>query len=124
MLPGVDIARGRVGLFWETYGVPASDSVQFIIAVTPRQRPGFLRRAVAALKLMAAPHNGVAVGWQDPAVSPNATGGQGQRRGTSILSRAMYFDLSKLSPGEYVLEISAMDARQRTALASRVIQVR
>lgn len=124
MLPGVNIARGRVGLFWETYGVPASDSVQFTIAVTPRQRPGFLRRAVAALKLMAAPHNGVAVGWQDPAVSPNATGGQGQRRGTSILSRAMYFDLSKLSPGEYVLEISAMDARQRTALASRVIQVR
>lgn len=122
MLPGVNIARGRVGLFWETYGVPASDSVQFTIAVTPRQRPGFLRRAVAALKLMAAPHNGVAVGWQDPAASPNATGGQ--RRGTPILSRAMYFDLSTLSPGEYVLEISAMDAKRRTALASRVIQVR
>lgn len=124
MLPGVSVARDRIGLFWETYGVPASDSVQFTIAVTPRQRPGFLRRAVAALKLMAAPYNGVAVGWQDPAASPNATGGQAQRRGTPILSRAMYFDLSKLSPGEYVLEISATDAKQRTALASRVIQVR
>lgn len=123
MLPTVNVSRGSVGLFWETYGVPVGDSVTFTVAITPRERPGFLRRAVAALRLMAAPANGVAIGWNDPAASGAASNGAAAQS-TPILPRAMRLDLSPLSPGEHVLELSAMDARKRTALAKRVFIVR
>ncbi|MBL0938133.1 MAG: hypothetical protein IBJ03_04515 [Gemmatimonadaceae bacterium] len=123
MLPTVNVPRRSIGLFWEVYGVPVGDSVQFTIAITPRQRPGFLRRAVAALRLMAAPVNGVAIGWNDPSSAPTAAVDALGARTTPILPRALRVDLSQLSPGEYVIEISATDAKQRTALASRAIRV-
>jgi hypothetical protein len=123
MLPTVTVPRASVGVFWETYGVPVGDSVTFTVGITSRERPGFLRRAVAALLLMAAPANGVAIGWKDPADSGAASSGAAAKA-TPILPRAMLLDLSPLSLGEYVLELSAMDARKRTALATRVFRVK
>ncbi|HEY0928877.1 MAG TPA: hypothetical protein VGE27_03065 [Gemmatimonas sp.] len=123
MLPTLNMDRRTpVGIYWEAYGLPTTDSVRFAIAIEPKQRGGFLRRAASTLRLMDAPPDGVTISWLDP----SQRGGEPATPSSTIriVSRAMKIDLSRISAGEHIVSIVAKTSSGRTAEASRVIRVR
>jgi hypothetical protein len=104
---GTDVALGsRVGLFWETYGEPALDSVDVEVKVVraagrPAAHPS-LGRTECAPDGKAA----VAVRWRDAATPA------GRR------ARAVTLDLKALDPGRYVVGVSVVGSGG-TACTSR-----
>jgi hypothetical protein len=108
---GYEIPRGgRVGLFWETYGEPARDSVDVEVTVV---RGAGRRQAHPALGRTECAPTGkasVAVRWRD-AAAPS-----GPR------ARAVTVDLAALKPGRYVVAI-AMNASAGSACTSRDIEI-
>ena len=108
---GYEIPRGgRVGLFWETYGEPARDSVD--VEVTVVRGSGRRRSQPALGRTECAPAGkaSVAVRWRDAAAP---TGPRG---------RAVTVDLGALKPGRYVVAI-AMAGAGGAACTSREIEI-
>ncbi|HET8623981.1 MAG TPA: hypothetical protein VFM14_10495, partial [Gemmatimonadales bacterium] len=108
---GYEVPKGgRVGLFWETYGEPARDSVDVEVRVVraERRRPGHpaLGRTACAPPGKAS----VAVRWRDAAAP---TGPRG---------RAVTVDLSALKPGQYFVGIT-MSASGGAACTSRLLAI-
>lgn len=102
-----------VGVYWETYGLEPTDSVDVAVAITKRVT-GVLGRLGAAVGL--AHQSTVSVRWREP---------QPARAGTSIparipmQARAIPVDLSQLSPGDYTVTVSMTRAGRGTATGAR-----
>jgi hypothetical protein len=110
-LRGYQIPKGgRVGLFWETYGEPARDSMDVEVKVVrgAGRRPG--HPALGRTECAPAGKASVAVRWRD-AAAPS-----GPR------ARAVTVDLSALKTGRYVVAI-AMSGTGGSACTSRDIEV-
>jgi hypothetical protein len=110
-LRGYQIPKGgRVGLFWETYGEPARDSMDVEVKVVrgAGRRPG--HPALGRTECAPAGKASVAVRWRD-AAAPS-----GPR------ARAVTVDLSALKTGRYVVAI-AMSGMGGSACTSRDIEV-
>jgi hypothetical protein len=89
------IARGgRIGLYWEVYGVaPFGETVSARVSVRPAQR-GWLRRLVGSVGL-GAPQRETLLEWQEGGVPRDG-----------VVSRALVVDLATLSPGSYRIELT------------------
>ncbi|HEU5171489.1 MAG TPA: hypothetical protein VFU46_13165 [Gemmatimonadales bacterium] len=102
---------GRVGLFWETYGEPAADSVTLevkLVRVRGREEPRSALGRAACAPGGKAP---VAVRWRDAAAP------------VGLRPRAVVADLSALEPGRYVVAVSVHPDGSRRACASRDLEV-
>ena len=61
MLGSLEIAPGsQIGVFWETYGVSAGDSIRFQIDFSPADDPSLLRRLGSLLRVVNATTDAVA----------------------------------------------------------------
>jgi hypothetical protein len=110
-LRGYQISKGgRVGLFWETYGEPARDSMDVEVKVVrgAGRRQG--HPALGRTECAPAGKASVAVSWRD-AAAPS-----GPR------ARAVTVDLAALKTGRYVVAI-AMRGSGGSACTSRDIEV-
>jgi hypothetical protein len=97
----------RVSLYWESYNTVPSDSATIALRVVPQSQAGLLRRLGAATGIVRDPSSGVEVRWRD-ADAPN--GVTTLRGPVPTQMRAITIDLSALTPGRYVIDIS-MDLR-------------
>ncbi len=102
---------GRVGLFWETYGEPASDSVAIEVKVVRRSGRGKEHPALGRSECAPEGKAPIAVRWRDAAapVDPSA--------------RAITVDLTALDPGRYVVAVAMSAASAPTACASRDLEI-
>lgn len=111
MLPANAIGDARVGVYWETYGVRAGETLDLVLTIERLDAP-WLRRAAARLRL-AAPVTPVQIRWREPL----------QARG-SVAARAMSVNVANLGSGEYRLRMRARGADGAEAASERVIRIR
>jgi hypothetical protein len=97
---GTDVVQGgRVGLFWETYGEPANDSVDLEVKVVRATGRGTAHPAVGRTECAPDGKAAVAVRWRDAATP------RGRR------ARAVTLDLAALEAGRYIVGVSVAGAR-------------
>jgi hypothetical protein len=108
--PGRVRRGGRIGLFWEVYGLAPGEDASTAVSVTP-DHTSWLRRLAAAVGL-AARQGGVRVAWREAA---------GPQRGRT--ARALVLDLKGLAPGRYRIAVAASVPGRPTATATRTLEV-
>lgn len=111
--------QDKVGVFWESYGIRAGDSVRVQLAVVPLDDPGLLRRLGAALRLVSGVTDGIAIAWQDPRERAMDNGDD-----VPISPRALAVDLSQLPVGRYALEIAVSTPRRAPVRGRREFLLR
>lgn len=99
----------KTGLYWEMYGLSASDSALPVALTLTPIGGGILRRAIQALGIgrRLSPVN---IRWREP-------GGIGEATGRTIL-----LDLSQIPAGNYELRLEVGAAPQR--YSSRIVEIR
>lgn len=111
----------RVGIYWESYGFAASDTVDLEVRLTRRDRPNVLERLLARV---AGRDDGETVGtrWREQPGSSRAI--QLVEGTVPVQMRSLVLDLGRLQHGRYAVTLSARDARGRVATSERVIALR
>jgi hypothetical protein len=108
---GIEVPPGRqVGLFWETYGEPATDSVDVEVKVVRASGGAGMHPALGRAECAPEGKAPVAVRWRDAAAP------------TGPRPRAVTVDVSALDPGRYVVAV-AMSAAGGSACASRLLEI-
>lgn len=102
----------KVGVYWETYGVSARDSVTIGVRVERRVPIGGIRKLGMTLRLADDPNSTVNITWREPDRGRITTTFEGT---VPIQSRTVLLDLSRLEPGPYDLVMSVAKIRGPTA---------
>ena len=106
----------RLGLYWESYGLAAGDTVDVAVRLERRDRTGLLRRLAERLNMMTEQDGAVAVRWREPQpgrAAPHAIEGP-----VPVQSRSLVLDVSGLPAGSYWLDVSVARPGQ-TAVQGR-----
>lgn len=112
----------QIGVFWETYGVPAGDSVRIAIDVSPVSDPSLLRRIGSALRLLDRPADGIAIAWQDPQDAPaSATAASG---GVPIYPRSLLLNIQALPKGDYWIDVTVSSIGRGAATSRGALSIR
>ena len=107
---GNKVRRGKVGIYWETYGLARTDSAQPVSLTLTRVQVGTMRRIGESIGL-ASRSSPLTIRWNQMM----ALG--------SVTARSVILDLSLIPKGRYLLRIET-GAGQKTANAStRVIEI-
>jgi len=99
------VRRGKVGIYWETYGLAQSDSTQPVSLTLTRVQLGALRRLGESIGL-ASRMSPLRIQWN-------------QVNGSTIAYRAVVLDLTLIPAGKYELTIQTT-----SAVSSRTIELR
>jgi len=99
------VRRGKVGIYWETYGLAQSDSTQPVSLTLTRVQVGALRRLGESIGL-ASRMSPLKIQWN-------------QVNGSTIAYRAVVLDLSLIPAGKYELTIQTS-----SAVSTRVVELR
>ncbi|MEP6834812.1 MAG: hypothetical protein ABJB74_15570 [Gemmatimonas sp.] len=109
----LDAKTRRIGVYWETYGISAMDTVTVYVRIVADAQLSTLRRIGMGLNVAANPNREIVQKWTEPDA----------QRGTRTLDgpipvqmRAITLNLSQLQPGPYVLEVGL--ERKDGAIAS------
>lgn len=112
----------KLGVYWETYGVNARDSVTVGVRVERRVPVGGIRRLGMALRLADNPNSAVNITWREPDRGRATITIEGS---VPIQSRTVLLDLSRLEPGPYDLVMSIAKIRGEAATSvKRIVIVR
>jgi hypothetical protein len=103
---GNTVSRGKVGIYWEMYGLARTDSAEPVSLTLTRVQQGTLRRIGESIGL-ATRSGPLTIRW-------NQTMSAG-----SVTSRSVILDLSLIPRGKYMLRIET-----DSVVASRTIEVR
>lgn len=109
----------RIGVYWETYGIPAGDSVDVAIRIERRNAPSMLRRLGTVLHVVGTPSTAVTVRWHEPQPGFVSTALAGPE---PIQARNVSVDLSRLVPDKYTVTVSVTRTGQ-TASATREFEI-
>jgi hypothetical protein len=104
----------KLGVYWESYGFRAGDSVDVTVRVARTEQAGALQRVGMALGVADNPNSSVEVRWSEPQLGRTATTLAGP---VPVQLRTLQLDLSGLPPGGYVLSVSVAK-RGRPAVSS------
>jgi hypothetical protein len=121
---GSTVMRGqqRVGIYWETYGIAAGDTVGVSVRVEQHTvDAGFLKRIGFRLGIGHPAPQGVTIRWNEPQQSQVVASIAGR---VPIQGRALTVDVSHVPPGDYTMTVSVFRARGDTVSASRAVWFR
>jgi hypothetical protein len=97
------VSRGEaLTVYWESYGVALTDTVDVTVELMQRDGAGGLRRLGAALGVGDAGRDSVSVRWREPASAHPVTRVPGQ---FIVLGRTVSLQPGATDPGEYVLAV-------------------
>ncbi len=109
----------KVGVYWESYGFTAEDSVQIAVRIDRHNDSGLLKRFAIALNMAQDPTSSLEISWREPDVARRYRTLEG-----SIQSRALILDIANLSPGEYEVTIRVTKRSGEVVASSRTFSIR
>lgn len=111
MRPEAEVSEGeRLRLYWESYGLVPTDTVQYTLQLTRTGAPGRARRLGMALGVANDTRGNLRVEWTEP--SPDR---QYVLIGPRAFGRTISLDLSNQVPGTYTVEIRLRTPDGRTS---------
>jgi hypothetical protein len=114
--------RGKLGLYWETYGFLPSDTVRHAVIVRRLTSQGIVRRLGIAMNVVTDRNTPVATVWTETRLGPDAR--LIGDHPTPVVGRSLILDLSRLGPGDYILEIAATSGHREPVSEQRRFTVR
>jgi hypothetical protein len=119
MLMAGDLTFARtepLALYWESYGFPLRDSLQFQMRVVRNDDVGVVRRIGAALGVASDMRDSIVITWTEP----------DSRQGTALsttsktaVARTIALDIRALPPGSYIVSIDVRRGANMFARAER-----
>ena len=106
----------RLGVYWETYGVGARDTVQVELRMSREDRPGILERVGDALRIGSQDANRVDISWREVPRTSRAV--QRMEGSVPVGMYSIVLDLSRLSRGTYSIEVTVKGARTANSVTS------
>lgn len=116
----LDLRHRRVGVYWETYGINATDTVTVSVTVATDQQLSAMRRLGMALNVAENPNSAVVQRWVEPDVNHAIRVQPGR---VPVASRALLLNLGLLQVGAYVLEVSVERRDGKVATGRRRITI-
>jgi hypothetical protein len=111
----------RIGLYWESYGFAATDTVEIEVFMSREHRPGFFERITAIFR---SGEGGDQVGmrWRE---GPENRRAIRLRQGeVSLDMRAIVLDMSRLPRGSYRIQVSMSRLGEAVVSSEREFQLR
>ena len=102
MLGSTRVRGDKLGMYWETYGYGASDSVDVAIVIERRVSLSKLRRLGMKLRLAHGLDQSVAMRWTEPQAGHDSWTIPGV---VPIQARMIRVDLSRIEPGPYTMHV-------------------
>ena len=115
------IGMSKVGIYWETYGIAANDSVNVSVRIDRLGSPSLFRRIGTALHVADRVDGFATVGWKEPQPAASTTSVNGGP--VAILGRNVTIDLSRLVPDRYAVTVTVSRADGQTASARREFEI-
>jgi len=119
-----DVMSGAepLGVYWESYGMAATDSVSISVRISRVDQPSGVRRAAVNVGVANDARGTVTVQWREPTserltVHIDGVGGR-------AVGRLVLLNLSAQAPGEYLLEVDVRAADGRRASGVRRLWLR
>jgi hypothetical protein len=94
---------GRLGVYWETYGVKPTDTVAVAVWIERYTPQGIARRLGIALNITQDLNTPVVVSWREPQPSHRVHVIPAR---VPIVGRSVVLDVSALAPGDYWLDVA------------------
>jgi hypothetical protein len=94
-------AGSRIGVYWETYGIQATDSIDVAVRIERTDRPGALRR-LAELAHLVSSASSLTVAWHEQRADQQARAIPAR---IPTFGRITELDVSQLSPGTYHMTV-------------------
>jgi hypothetical protein len=110
----------RVGVYWETYGIAANDSVDVAVKIDRLGTPSMLRRLGNALHVADRVDGSATVSWKEPQPAAATTTIPGP---VPIQGRNVTIDLSRLVPDKYSVTVIISRGGGQIASASREFEI-
>jgi hypothetical protein len=104
------VTRGKLGIYWETYGLAQTDSAEAVSLTLTRVQEGTLRRIGEAIGLTNRT-SPLTIRWN-------------QIMSVGVTSRSVVLDLSQIPRGKYMLRIETGLEGATLAQSSRLIEIR
>ncbi len=103
MAGSTTVRVGRIGIYWETYGIGPGDTVDVSVSVSrPRER-STLGELGSLVGLGGPKTEGLTIAWREPSSDHNVTTIPGR---IPIQGRELTLDLSHIEPGYWTLTVS------------------
>jgi hypothetical protein len=102
MLGDTHVREGKLGVYWETYGLARGDSVAVSVVVARKEPLSKMRRLGMFLRVAGDINSSVTVRWSEPGSRAQEWSIDGA---TPIQARAIRIDLSNLPGGHYELTV-------------------
>jgi hypothetical protein len=116
MLGSTVVRTHKIGVYWETYGYAAGDSVDVAVIISRNEPLSKFRRLGMKLRLAHDINGSVAVRWTEPQAGHDSWTIPAR---VPIQARAVGLDLSRLEPGNYRVQVLAGRAGGVPVTASR-----
>jgi hypothetical protein len=104
MLGTTNVRGKKIGVYWETYGYAAGDSVDVAMIITRTEKLSAFRKIGMKLRIAHDINGSVAVRWSEPQAGHDSWSIPSK---VPIQARAVGLDLSQLEPGHYMVTVSA-----------------
>jgi hypothetical protein len=104
MLGTTVVRTQKIGVYWETYGYAAGDSVDVAVVVARNEPLSKFRRLGMKLRIAGDINGSVAVRWSEPRAGHESWTIPSR---VPIQARAVGLDLSRLEPGHYRVQVLA-----------------
>lgn len=92
----------RVVVYWETYGIHATDTATISVTMTSAQELSTLRKVGMALNLASDPTRSLQIRWTEPSSQHNTRTLTGP---IPVQLRSLVLNLAQLAPGPYILTV-------------------
>jgi hypothetical protein len=102
MLGSARVRGAKVGVYWETYGYAAGDSVDVAVIISRHEPISKVRRIGMFLRLAHDLNGQVAVRWGEPTPGHSSWTVPGV---VPIQARSIRLDLSRIEPGHYTVQV-------------------
>lgn len=117
LLPTVVFNRiPRLGVYWETYGVAAGDTIDVTIRIDRRVVAGVADRVGQRLGISERKDGGISVRWREPHPDRGVSTVPGR---IPIQGRNVSLDVSSLADGEYTLTVIVARPGQASVSSTR-----
>ena len=112
----IHAATNAIGVYWETYGFAATDSVDVTITIQPKSLMGLLRTLGAAAGIASNANAPITVTWSEPQRGHDT---QTIAGAVPIQMRSVILNIAALPAGEFSLDVSVAKRSGPTVHSSR-----